>query len=403
MSVEGIMDRSNRIRGPALLRAVSRPWRLLVIALVIWLVMPTPVWPAAYWFHGVRGRDITVCFAGNAVSVRPDRVREIVGHLSRFEQAANIRFLALSGKSLSFEAGRTGNLNALACPAATQQPNGDDYYAGDIRVALWSTNVDTNPPGKVPGKGCIQDKKASSWSNPPDELELKRACQYNLVLGDDADATGTHYLNHTLHEFGHALGLVHEHARADENAQCVPSDIDEYHAVTTGYITPYDKDSVMHYWWPASKVPNCQQTGSNYSQAGLTEYDKLALHIMYPEDVRTVEFNGDTVIRAGQTLQLVSAWQAQGATSFATANWSWKVDGITRSTAPTLTLGGLSVGEHTLAVSHDDLLGRHYTYSGKVRVMTDEAYRQMIAANTAAQAALAPIIMTTSLPLIPGP
>ncbi len=397
------MDRSHRIRGPALLRAVLRPWRLLIIGLAIWLVTPTPVWPAAYWFHGVRGRDITVCFAGDAVSVRPDRVREIVGHLSRFEQAANIRFLALSGQRLQFEAGPTGNLNALACPAPTQQPNGDDYYAGDVRVALWSTNVDTNPPGKVPGIGCTQDKKASSWSNPPDELELKRACQYNLVLGDDADGTGTPYLNHTLHEFGHALGLVHEHARADENAQCVPATTDEYHAVTNGYLTPYDKDSVMHYWWPASTLPNCQQTGSNYSQAGLTAYDRLAVHIMYPEEVRTVEFYGNTVIRAGETLQLVSAWQAQGATSFATANWVWTVDGTVRSTTPALALAGLPVGEHTLAISHDDFLGRHYTYSGKVRVMTDDEYSKLIAANGAIQGALAPVISVVNLPLVSSP
>ncbi|MCC7353373.1 MAG: hypothetical protein IT330_06400 [Anaerolineae bacterium] len=398
------MDRSNRIRGPAFRRAIFQPWRLLVVALMVWLVMPTPVWPAAYWFHGVRSRDITVCFAGNAVSARPNRVREIVGHLTRLEQAANIRFLAPSGQRLAFEAGPSGNINALACPAPTQQPNGDDFFAGDIRVALWATNVDTSPPGMVPGNGCTQAKVASSWSNPPDELAQKRACQYNLVLGDDGDTSGTPYLNHTLHEFGHALGLVHEHARADENAQCVPTNIGEYHAVTGGYITPYDKNSVMHYWWPASVLPNCQRTGSNYSQAGLTTYDRLALHIMYPEDARTVEFNGNTVIRSGEALLLVSAWQAQGANmSFVTTNWVWKIDGFVRSTTPALAVVGLSVGEHALEISHDDFLGRHYTYSGKVRVMTAEDYRQLVAANAATHAVLAPIITTVNLPTVFGP
>jgi hypothetical protein len=398
------MKASNSIRGPALRRGIPRRWRLPLIALAIWLLMPTVVWPAAYWFHGVRNRDINVCFAGNAVSVRPNRVREIVGHLTHFEEAANIRFFALSGQRISFEAGPTGNLNALACPAPTTQPNGNDYYAGDIRVALWNTNVSTSEPGTVPGKGCTAPKKNSSWSNPPDELELKRACQYNLVLGDDADATGTPYLNHTLHEFGHALGLVHEHARADENAQCVPATIDEYHAGTGGYITPYDKNSVMHYWWPASTLPNCQRTGSNYSQAGLTAYDRVAVHIMYPEDARTVEFYGNTVLRAGETLQLVSAWQAQGANmSFAATNWNWRVDGILRSTTPLLSLGGLTVGEHTLEIAHDDFLGRHYTYGGRVIVMTDVAYSQIVGADAAMQAALAPIIMTVSLPAVFGP
>jgi len=393
-----------RIRGPAFQRAVTR-WRwLLVGALTIWLLMPTMVWPAAYWFHGVRSRDISVCFAGDAVTVRPNRVREIVGHLAHFEQAANIRFLALSGQPISFEAGPGGNLSALACPAPTTQPNGNDYYTGDIRVALWNTNVSTSEPGNVPGLGCTAPKKNSSWSNPPDELELKRACQYNLVLGDDADATGTPYLNHTLHEFGHGLGLVHEHARADENAQCVPTTHDEYHILNSGYITPYDKDSVMHYWWPASTLPNCQQTGSNYSQAGLTGYDRLATHIMYPEDARTVEFYGNTVIRVGETLQLGSAWQARGANmGFVASNWVWMVDGTVRSTTPNLSLAGLAVGEHALTIAHDDFLGRHYTYSGTVRVLTNDAYLQMAAADAATHAALAPIISIVNMPLVLRP
>lgn len=393
------MNPSNSIRDPAARRGLVHRWRLPLIALAIWLLMPAVVLPSAYWFHGVRSRDIIVCFAGNAASARPARVQEIVGHLAQYKYAANIRFLAPSGALLDAAA-----TSALACPAATQQPNGDDYYAGDIRVALWGTNVSTNPPGKVPGKGCTQDKVASSWSNPPDELALHRSCQYNLVLGDDADATGTPYLNHTLHEFGHALGLVHEHARADENAQCVPSDIDEYHVLNGGFISPYDKNSVMHYWWPASRVPNCQQTGSNYSQAGLTAYDKLAAHIMYPEDVQTVEFYGDTTIRAGETLQLVSAWQARGANmSFVAANWSWRVDGIQRSSSPSLSLAGLAVGEHSLVISHDDFLGRHYTYGGAVHVLTDEAYRQLAAVGAATQAALAPVITAVNLPLVINP
>jgi Astacin (Peptidase family M12A) len=383
-------------------RMVRGGWPLLLLLiLAVWLVMPTPVWPAAFWFHGVRSRDITVCFAGNAVTARPDRVREIVGHLQRFQYAANIKFKALSGKALDEEAGPGGNLNALGCPAPTQQPNGDDYYAGDVRVALWSTNVSTNPPGKVPGVGCTQDKVASSWSNPPDELELKRACQYNLVLGDDADNTGTPYLNHTLHEFGHALGLVHEHARTDENAQCVPASSGEYHTASSGFITPYDKNSVMHYWWSAATIPNCQHTGTNYSQAGLTGYDKLAVHIMYPEDVRTVEFYGDTVIRTGETLQLVSAWQTQGANmGFVASNWQWWVDGVLRSTSSSLSLAGLGAGAHTLSASHDDFLGRHYTFNGMVRVLSPGTYNQLVSATNAAQLVLVPEITFINMPLL---
>ena len=53
-----------------------------------------------------------------------------------------------------------------------------------------------------------------SFSNFPNDLPNARACVYNLKLGDDGSG-GVAYLNHTLHEFGHALGLAHEHIRSD--------------------------------------------------------------------------------------------------------------------------------------------------------------------------------------------
>lgn len=223
------------------------------------------------------------------------------------------------------------------------------------------------------------------------------------MLGDDADDEGTPYLNHTLHEFGHALGLSHEHARIDENAQCVPATHDEYHIALGGFITPYDKNSVMHYWWPSAVIPNCQSTGTNYSHAGLTGWDKLALHIMYPEDVRVAEIAGSTLLRAGQPLQLSSTWVLQGATGFATSDWQWYVGGVLRSTATSLYVGGLTPGTYALTVSHKDFLGRSYSYSGLVRVLTDDGYWQLMASTAAAQAALAPLITMVYAPVILSP
>ncbi len=89
--------------------------------------------------------------------------------------------------------------------------------------------------------------------------------------------------------------------------------------------------------------------------------------------------------------------------SLVAANWSWRVDGIQRSTAPALSLAGLAAGDHTLEIAHDDFLGRHYTYSGKVRVLTADAYDQLAAIQAANAAALAPIIMTVNLPAILNP
>jgi hypothetical protein len=51
-----------------------------------------------------------------------------------------------------------------------------------------------------------------------------------------------------VHEFGHAIGLQHEHARTDNDGSCAYSK-DEQIADDgdTDYITPYDDDSVMCY------------------------------------------------------------------------------------------------------------------------------------------------------------
>jgi hypothetical protein len=57
----------------------------------------------------------------------------------------------------------------------------------------------------------------------------------------------------------------------------------------------------------------------------------------------------------------------------------------------------------SVAIAHDDILGRHYAYCGKNRVMVDETYRQMMVADAIMQAALAPIITTVNLPAVFAP
>lgn len=391
----------------AVKRAGKIPLMLLAL-LAGWLVGQVALGPPAaraalYWFHGVRSKTITLCFAGNAATARPDRVREIVGHLQHFQYAANIRFVTIGGTPIQDAAAPGGNIQKLACPAPTMV-NGKSYYNGDIRVALWNTNVPVDPPGMVPGVGCTQTRESPSWSNPPDELDAKRSCQYNLKLGDDdldmtvgqpGVHTGTPWLNHTLHEFGHALGLAHEHARADENAGCMYTGHDEYHDVFTGYITPYDKNSVMHYrFWP-NEVPSCSgQTGTNYSNDGLTAYDRLALHIMYPEDVRVAEFTGKTVVKVGEPLVLRSTLTQQGATAFALKNFRWKVDGVVKSTSDTLNTTFAGAGAHTVQFTYRDFLDRDYLSTFTVRVLSAADFNGQMAAVEQAQL----LMMTSSLP-----
>ena len=373
---------------------------LVVPAVVFFLIISVQVVAgiseanaALYWFHGVRNKEISLCFSGDAVSVRPDRVQEIVGHLQRFEEAANIRFMTLAGTSAQEAIDTGGNLQDLACPSIVPVLDGKNYYEGDIRVAIFNTNVPVTPAEDlVPGLGCTQTRGSSSWSNPPDELDIKRCCQYNLKLGDDdldmtqsmydpKVHTGTPWLNHTLHEFGHALGLSHEHARSDENAKCVPSGNGEFHIATSGYITPYDKNSIMHYrFWP-EEYPQCtDHIGTNYSNEGLTAYDKLALRIMYPEDQRVAEFNGRTVVKVGEIIDLRSRLVEQGATPFAINTFHWYVDGNLRSTGDRLNIAFEAAGEHPFVFSCQDFLARTYTYSGKLVVLTNKAYYDRMAA-----------------------
>lgn len=355
--------------------------------LLFWSAQSTGA--ALYWFHGVRSKTISVCFVGTAVTTRPDRVQQILTHIKEYEYAANIAFNYL-GK----------------CPDSVPQSNGNDYYNGDIRVMIANVGIAWTT-GPVPGKGCpMASQPGGSWSNAPDDLTPNRPCLYNLRLGDDTAnlRTGvpnaTPWLNHTLHEFGHAMGLAHEHARADENAGCVPSTIDEYHIANTGYITPYDKDSVMHYQFTVAETPTCVQTGSNYSDEGFTAYDKLALHIMYPEDVRVAEYVGSTVVQAGSTLQLQSAWKARGANmGFAAGNFIWQLNGVTESTTPDLIKVMNTPGTYPLSLTHTDFLGRSYSSLGTVRVLAPLTYNEQIAAPAAANGALY-FFYSTSLPMV---
>ena len=353
----------------------------LLVALGVLLAFQSaqPAQAGLYWFNGVRSKTVTVCFVGTAVTTRLDRVQQVMTFIKQFEYAANVRFTYLG-----------------ACPASVPQQNGNDFFDGDVRVLLLDVGIPWIA-GTVPGIGCkaTSPNTSSSWSNAPDDLIPNRPCLYNLRLGDDTAnlRTGipnpTPWLNHTLHEFGHALGLAHEHARTDENAGCVPSTISEYHTVSSGFMTPYDKNSVMHYQFTVAETPTCVQTGSNYSDAGLTDYDKLTLHILYPEDSLTAEYVGTTVVRAGGTLSLRSAWEARGANmSFVANSFVWKIDGVTRSTTPDLNMVMSSPGAHTLGLTYSDFLGRNYSASGTVRVLTSAGYEQQIAGPVAATGSL---------------
>jgi hypothetical protein len=127
----------------------------------------------------------------------------------------------------------------------------------------------------------------------------------------------------------------------------------------------------------------------NYDGTGLSYYDKPALHVLYPQDRREAEFVGTTVIQTGQTLHLQSAWKARGANMDSVAHsFVWKLNGVTYSTNSDLVVNNLGSGDYTLELTHLDALNRSYAYSGRVQVLEQTTYAQLVASVAAANQVL---------------
>ena len=376
-----------------------RKFSWLFVILLFLLSNSMPVIAAVYWAsasgvpveQGIRSKYISVCFIGDAVTSRPDRVKQIVTYIKEFEYAANIRFVSLSGNRLEDEASMS--IKNLACSPPMTQLNGNDYYNGDIRVLIFTSGSNKNifSAADVPGKGCTQKNPPSSWSNAPWDLTPNRACLYNLKLGDDPFPNGitvgaprgnppssVPYLNHALHEFGHALGLAHENERKDANAPCTEKGYGG--GISAGLMTPYDRRSVMHY-----QFLSCGING-NYDNTGLSDWDKLALHILYPEDDFVAEYIGTTVVRTTDTLTLQSDWKARGANiNFVAKDFDWKLQSTSVSTVPDLSTGLKDPGDYVFQFTHSDFLGRKYSHIGIIHVLSPENYNKQIAAPIAAR------------------
>lgn len=267
--------------------------------------------------------------------------------------------------------------------SAAETVNGEEIYEGDIRVVIPKTSVDGG--AAVSGKQCPlkQNKGWGSFGIFPDGLKPRRHCEFTLKLGDDP-WNAEPYRNHTLHEFGHSLGLAHEHIRHDFDPTVCDGAVKYFTGgKKDGLLTLYDPQSVMHY----SPGPQCRVIG-NYARNGFSEKDKLVLHMMYPENARVAEFFGKTVIEDTEQLWLVFDWRRRGAiVENVASGFQWKIDG-----KPVGDKDGLDVkvppGRHMLEFSYNDYLNRPYAYKGTVRVLSRQDFVKTIAAPIAARAAL---------------
>jgi hypothetical protein len=326
-----------------------------------------------YWEAGLRSSKPTVCFVGDALTARPARVAQIKESLQQFEQAANIRF----------DYKTTCTSQTLA--------DGTVIFTDQIRVVIPNTTAPGiagdvyNAITPVPGKKCpMGNQDGGGWSQAPNDYGANGPCLFNMHLGDDSfasahfgEASGgaTPFVNHTLHEFGHALGLSHEHERAD-----APKGLFSpkgFGGDKTWFITPYDRLSVMHYTWPElqSIAPG------NFANTGLSAHDRLALHILYPEDVMMAEVVGTRILRTGETLNLRSGWEEAGAVmNKVAAKFNWQLNFAPASMATSMTKVMLSPGTFTLTLTHEDWTGRKYGYFGLVRVLTPPEFTKQVLA-----------------------
>ena len=340
------------------------------------------------------GPDFSLCFAGDSVDNRPDRVLNVLDHVRHIEWAANIKFHPPGNKSIRIQSGKPLIATDWRCPDTGktngQLPQGD---LGDIRVLLYTTaNAtwwNTDPVG---GQGCAIVNYGSSWGATGNEPKLSKWCNFNVKLGDDAPAgTTNYYLNHTLHEFGHKLGFGHEHNRSDaacaggttangsvgQATNAAGTMVNSEPAI---FMTPFDKASVMIY-----VIAACGTTG-NYDFTGFSAYDRLALRILYPETNRVAELTGVRVIKTGQLLRLGNLWKYLGAMIDTSSNsvakgFSWTIDGSQKATTPDLSVI-VSEGTHRLVYTYQDFRGHSYSFQTLVEVLSSAKFAQRMASQS---------------------
>jgi len=337
------------------------------------------------------GPDFSLCFAGDSVAARPDRALKVLDQVRHIEWAANIRFHPPGNTRIRIQSGAPLRAADWKCPNADRVggvlPQGD---LGDIRVLLSTpANAAWWKLPLVGGDGCAIDNRPSNWGVIGNEPVLTKWCDFNLKLGDVGPAgTTDYYLNLTLHEFGHRLGFEHEHDRTD--ASCFKGQMADGASVTMAdargtivtsqpmrFMTRFDPLSVMMY-----RLAECNAPGS-IGDTGFSDLDRLALRILYPENVRVAEISGMRVVRAGTPIELGNLWKTLGAivnetpTSVA-SEFRWSVGGVTRSVAPDVTLT-LAEGRHRVRYTFVDMRGRAYESETEVEVLPSRQFARRMA------------------------
>lgn len=334
-----------------------------------------------------RPHAISVCFVGDALVSRPAKVLDVKEGFRRVQSVANVRFYG-------FERCREPEPSYCFDDRGERVPC--DWYPEDIRIALDRTRwngalVNREIPSTY--VHCLGRGSEASWAHFPHVVDQAgfRACPWNMAIGDEWDGSRRpplQWLNHPLHEIGHAMGLVHEHVHPDfyfvegpngklcNNSIRVP----EGRRYPGDYVvlTELDLASVMIY-----RDDSCGIEG-NFGFDGYSQRDKVSLRLLYPEDDRRAQFSGPLVLRDGAPLRLRLVMLENGINvGSVIRDVTWYVGSLRGhgTSAPSV---GLKEGRHQGALEYEDFLGRRFSAAFQIEVLSAADFESRMGATAAA-------------------